>query len=756
MSIGLKTQTSSSVPTPPSGEQNYFVDSADDKLKKKMPDTSVVEIEVNAANPDASDVVVVPSGNISSTNVQDAINELDSEKAPIGHVGSGGISQHPAVTGLEAGFMSPSDKTKLDGISSGATANDTDANLKNRANHTGTQAASTISDFDSAADARANISMLAHLGASDPHAQYATDSDLSSHTSNTSNPHAVTKAQVGLGNVDNTSDMNKPVSTAQAAADSTVLSTAEAYTDSAIASLVAASPSQLDTLQELADALGNDSNFAATTATALGNRLRVDTSSQGLSSGQKLNAKTNIDLQNVDNTSDLNKPVSTAQAAADSAATAAAQATSLQKSANLSDLGSLTTAKTNLGINNVDNTSDMNKPVSTAQAAAIATKATDPTTTDGDIIARISGVLSRIGIGGEDFILRSVGGIPSWQEENLGQDLGGGSDGSVTLTGALTAPDNLYYQVLTMGAGGVLNTDAYILYARTLDLTNAQAGAFSRNGNAGTNGANNNSGQAGGTAYTVRVLGTNSAGGAGAAGSANAGVQGAAGAAVIVGNGGNGGTAGASGAGGTGAGAGAISGGAVSTNIHFDRFEYNFIRGVTQVYGGAGGRGGSSGGGDGANISRGGAGGGAGGGVLVIIAGEIITGPSTPAGVFQAKGGLGGTQSNPPTTGNVGGPGGAGGGGGGYIYCAYVKKTGPVVSNLFDASGGNGGNGGPALGTGVPGNGGGGGNGGRIQFYNITTGIGTLITGTAGIAGTVAVGSTPGLGGAGGVCQASL
>ena len=40
------------------------------------------------------------------------------------------------------------DHTKLDGIEASATANDTDANLKDRANHTGTQAASTISDFD--------------------------------------------------------------------------------------------------------------------------------------------------------------------------------------------------------------------------------------------------------------------------------------------------------------------------------------------------------------------------------------------------------------------------------------------------------------------------------------------------------------------------------------------------------------------------------------------------------------------------------
>lgn len=40
------------------------------------------------------------------------------------------------------------DHSKLDGIEASATANDTDANLKSRANHTGTQAASTISDFD--------------------------------------------------------------------------------------------------------------------------------------------------------------------------------------------------------------------------------------------------------------------------------------------------------------------------------------------------------------------------------------------------------------------------------------------------------------------------------------------------------------------------------------------------------------------------------------------------------------------------------
>ena len=51
-------------------------------------------------------------------------------------------------------------------------------------------------------------------------AQADTDvnSKVDSHIANKSNPHGVTKAQVGLGNVNNTSDADKPISTAQATA----------------------------------------------------------------------------------------------------------------------------------------------------------------------------------------------------------------------------------------------------------------------------------------------------------------------------------------------------------------------------------------------------------------------------------------------------------------------------------------------------------------------------------------------------------
>lgn len=50
---------------------------------------------------------------------------------------------------------------------------------------------------------------------------YATIESLDTHISNTSNPHGVTKAQVGLGNVDNTADANKNVKYAATAGSST-------------------------------------------------------------------------------------------------------------------------------------------------------------------------------------------------------------------------------------------------------------------------------------------------------------------------------------------------------------------------------------------------------------------------------------------------------------------------------------------------------------------------------------------------------
>ena len=91
-------------------------------------------------------------------------------------------------------------------------------------------------------------------------------SALATHTSNTSNPHSVTKAQVGLGSVDNTSDANKPVSTAQAAAIKTVSTATQAALDSINSQL-------LQSKYNLAYGVEWDTTVASPVLTRIGNSL---------------------------------------------------------------------------------------------------------------------------------------------------------------------------------------------------------------------------------------------------------------------------------------------------------------------------------------------------------------------------------------------------------------------------------------------------------------------------------------------------
>lgn len=70
------------------------------------------------------------------------------------------------------------------------------------------------------------------------------------------------------------------------------LSDAKSYADTKIASMVGSAPETLDTLKELADALGNDPNFATTIATQIGGKVdKVE--GKGLSS----NDFTNVEKQ---------------------------------------------------------------------------------------------------------------------------------------------------------------------------------------------------------------------------------------------------------------------------------------------------------------------------------------------------------------------------------------------------------------------------------------------------------------------------
>jgi hypothetical protein len=70
----------------------------------------------------------------------------------------------------------------------------------------------------------------------------------------------------------------------------------QSYVTTQISNLVNGAPGVLDTLSELATALGNDASFSTTVTTALGNRLRVDTASQGLTATQQGYGRTNLGL----------------------------------------------------------------------------------------------------------------------------------------------------------------------------------------------------------------------------------------------------------------------------------------------------------------------------------------------------------------------------------------------------------------------------------------------------------------------------
>jgi len=99
-----------------------------------------------------------------------------------------------------------------------------------------------------------------------------------------------------------------------------------------------------------------------------------------LGSGNIDLTKSDVGLSNVDNTSDVNKPISSAtQTALNAKQDTLVSGTNIKTLEGQSLLGSgnIDLTKSDVGLGNVDNTSDVNKPVSTAQNTAINAKVTD-------------------------------------------------------------------------------------------------------------------------------------------------------------------------------------------------------------------------------------------------------------------------------------------------------------------------------------------------------------------------------------------
>lgn len=89
-----------------------------------------------------------------------------------------------------------------------------------------------------------------------------------------------TKSEVGLANVDNTSDTSKPVSTAQQTAIDAAYTNSNKYTDKKIADLIGSAPETMDTLEEVAAAIQKNKDVETALNEAIGkkaNQTELDT-----------------------------------------------------------------------------------------------------------------------------------------------------------------------------------------------------------------------------------------------------------------------------------------------------------------------------------------------------------------------------------------------------------------------------------------------------------------------------------------------
>jgi len=223
----------------------------------------------------ASNVAFTPTGDVSATNVQDAITELDSKKAPLAS---------PTFTGTVMGIS---------------------------------QAMVGLANVDNTSDINKPVS-TAQQAALNLKANSASPVFTGTVT-------GVSKADVGLGNVDNTSDVNKPVSTAQQTALNLKANIASPTFTGNVTGLGIATGTSFNSIQGLSVTVPSMDGVAAVgvgVTTARGDHVHpTDTSRAPLASPTFTGTvsgitKTMVGLGSVDNTADLNKPVSNPQLAA--------------------------------------------------------------------------------------------------------------------------------------------------------------------------------------------------------------------------------------------------------------------------------------------------------------------------------------------------------------------------------------------------------------------------------------------------------
>ena len=252
----------------------------------------------------SSTVVGIPSGLSDGNEVMfeylETINANPFPNHAAEHI-STGADPIPDATEIQDGLMSTDDKTKLDGVETGANkyvhpaahqatmitedsthrfATDAEKSTWNAKASTAvvtTSANGLMNSSDKsklngiASGAEVNQNAIANIkvGTTTISADSKTDTlELTAGTNVVLTPDATNdKITIALsGSVETTSGSQSKANTAE--------NNAKSYADTKVASLVNSSPGTLDTLKELADALGDDPNFATTITNLINSRAR--------------------------------------------------------------------------------------------------------------------------------------------------------------------------------------------------------------------------------------------------------------------------------------------------------------------------------------------------------------------------------------------------------------------------------------------------------------------------------------------------
>lgn len=264
----------------------------------------------------------------------------------------------------------------------------------------------------------------------------------------------ITKSMVGLSNVDNTSDAGKPVSTAQQTALDLKAPVASPTFTGTVGGITKAMVG-LGSVDNTSDA-AKPVSTAQQTALDLKANLESPTFT-GTVAGI---TKTMVGLGNVDNTSDASKPVSTAQQ------------TALDLKANLAGptfTGTVSgITKSMVGLGNVDNTSDAAKPVSTAQQTALDLKANLASPTFTGTVGGITSAM--VGLGNVDNTSDATKNAASVTLTNKAL-----SDTTTTIVNAADATKKIAFSAANVTTGTTLTIRPLMTTSRTLSIPDITA-----------------------------------------------------------------------------------------------------------------------------------------------------------------------------------------------------------------------------------------------------------------------------------------